>query len=316
MIKSSVWLLFLLVQGFSFVAAQSVISPFVHDPSRIIKEGNAYFAYSTGNDIPMITSTDRIHWTSGPSVLKNGIPAWAKKAGPLNNGHDIWAPDLVLHNGLYYLYYAINGGHTSAIGLVTSPTLDPKAPNYNWTDRGEVIGNIDSDRFSAIDPCPYFDAAGDMWLSWGSGYIFQATEPEIFEIRLNKATGLRSGTDKSPIANGHIEASYVYLHGGYYYAFWNSGGCCDGVKSTYEIHVARSSTVTGPYKNKAGDTNSSNILLASYDDVHGPGQIGFLVEGITTYFSVHYYNAKGNCLLGIGEMTWDSEGWPVATKLM
>ena len=57
-----------------------------HDPSRMIKDGNTYYVYATGYDIPSLTSTDRIHWTQGKPVLTNGTPSWARKAFPETMG--------------------------------------------------------------------------------------------------------------------------------------------------------------------------------------------------------------------------------------
>ena len=305
------WLPAKVVQAASAITISGSIG--AHDPSRMIKDGNTYYVYATGYNIPSLTSTDRIHWKQGKVVLPNGTPAWARKAVPGNDGHNIWAPDVIYNNGLFYLYYAIAGNkYYTAIGLVTSPTLDPNASNYKWTDRGEVIGTNTSNRFSAIDPAPYFDASGNMWLSWGSGYIYKATEPQIFEIRLNRSTGLRADNVLHPVSNGHEEASYVYHHGSYYYLFWNTGGCCSGTASTYLIHVARSTSVTGPYVGSRGTANSSNTFLASHGNVHGPGQIGILDEGGTSYYTYHYYNASGYPVLGEGVLGWSSSGWPVA----
>jgi arabinan endo-1,5-alpha-L-arabinosidase len=289
-----------------------VTSPFVHDPSRIIKEGNTYYAYSTGYDLASLTSTDLTHWKSGKPVLPNGTPAWARKAVPLNNGSDIWAPDLIFNNGLYYMYYAICGGKACATGLITSPTLNQSASNYKWTDRGEVIGNTATQPLGMIDPAPFFDASGNMWLSVGSGYCCKATDPEIFEVSLNKNTGLRSDNVMHAVENGRIEASYVYYHKGYYFLFWNSGGCCSGASSTYEIHVARSSSVTGPYVDKSGKQKSSYIFIASHGSIHGPGQIGIFDTGSTSYYSYHYYPNSGGSVYGIGTLTWGSDGWPIA----
>ena len=77
-----------------------------HDPSRIIKDGNKYYIYSTGGDIPSKLSTDRIHWTNGKNVLTNGTPAWARKAVPANGGHDVGAPDVIYNpNSLLFDLY-------------------------------------------------------------------------------------------------------------------------------------------------------------------------------------------------------------------
>jgi hypothetical protein len=119
----------------------------------------------------------------------------------------------------------------------------------------------------------------------------------------------------TPLQTGHIEASYIFYHAGFYYLFWNSGGCCNGVKSSYTIHIARSAKITGPYVNKAGHSGG-DVFLASYTDSvvgdeHGPGQIGMLSEGGVDRFTYHYYNAKGRPVLGEGTLKYDSDGWPV-----
>jgi len=308
----------ILVMGILVPATRAIVlygDIIAHDPSRIIKDGDSYYVYTTGNDIPMLTSTDRIHWKRGQVVLPNGTPAWARKIVPENDGHNIWAPDIIEINGLFYLYYAISGGKTSAsIGLVTSLTLDPSAANYKWTDRGEVIGNTAVDRYSTIDPAPFLDIDGNLWLSWGSGYVYQYTDPEIFLIKLDKNTGLRDPTDSKlyPVVDGHVEASYVYLNNGFYYLFWNTGGCCNGVNSTYLIHTARSSSITGPYVDKNGKPASSVTFLSSHGNVHGPGHMGVLNDGSMEYFSYHYYNASGVPVLGEDVLEWGSDGWPVA----
>ena len=51
-------------------------------------------------------------------------------------------------NNQYYLYYSASvwGTKLSGIGFATSPTLDPSAPNYGWTDQGQ------SHRFEPIRP--------------------------------------------------------------------------------------------------------------------------------------------------------------------
>jgi len=66
-----------------------------------------------------------------------------------------WAPDISYFNGRYHLYYALStfGSRNSAIGLATSPTLDPADPKYAWTDEGMVLRSFqDKDDWNAIDP--------------------------------------------------------------------------------------------------------------------------------------------------------------------
>lgn len=307
----------------------------------------------------MAYSTDRINWLSGPSpfpvaapsampspnaagaatsgtappfgnrrFMRVRVPASVKALIPEDQG--IWAPDVIYYNHQYYLYYSVaaRDAEMTAIGLLTSPTLNPKNPACHWTDAGVVTYDHDrSVKRSCIDPCPFLDAKGDLWMSYGSGYGNGATvnDPTIFIMKLDNATGLASttSTNKYPVALGHIEASYVYYHAGYYYLFWNSGGCCNGAKSTYTIHMARSRTVTGPYVDRKGKMWSSDIFLdqgvrmnSIVGDEHGPGQIGILSEGGIDRCTYHYYPDNGRSVIGEETIVWDpkwvqnADGWP------
>jgi arabinan endo-1,5-alpha-L-arabinosidase len=283
-----------------------------HDPSRMINCDGVYYVYATGGR--MMFSKDRLHWTRGPSPFVGGTPAWAKTLIP--NSEGLWAPDVIVFNGLYHLYYSVANKSDTCIGMMSTPTLDPKSPTYKWTDHELIVSEHKADERAAIDPCPVFDAEGNLWLSFGSNYVNPANRPAIFIMQLDAKTGMALSTTPTitPLQTGHIEASYIFYHANFYYLFWNSGGCCNGVKSTYTIHIARSAKITGPYNNKAGKPGG-DIFLASYTDPvvgeeHGPGQIGILSEGGVDRFTYHYYNANGRPVLGEGTLKYDAEGWP------
>lgn len=294
-----------------------------HDPSRMIYCNGKYYIYSTGGG--MKSSTDRINWSSGTSPFSGfsgSRPPSIKAVIPNDQG--IWAPDIIFYSNKYYLYYSVahTNGLNCAIGLVTSPTLDTSAVNYKWTDVGVVVFTIDhAQKRSAIDPCPFLDVSNNLWLSWGSGYANGATwsDPTIFLSRMDNTTGLASATDTNqyPAALGHIEGSYVFSHGGYYWLFWNSGGCCSGSNSSYTIHLARSPTVAGPYVDKNGATNSSVTFMASTvvknnvnGNEHGPGHAGILSEGGIDRVTYHYYPDSGGSVIGEETVIWGADGWP------
>lgn len=301
-----------------------------HDPSRMILCNGKYYVYSTGGG--MKYSADGVNWKNGPSPFTpttpvdttgakrrvRGVSAPSVKAVvPEDQG--IWAPDVIYYHNKYLLYYSVaapNKLNHCAIGLLTSPTLDPASPDYHWTDAGVVLATWNLVlKKSAIDPGPFVDAKGNLWLTWGSGYANGATytDPTIIVSKLDNATGLRSKTDTAfyTVAPGHIEASYIHYHDGFYYAFWNDGGCCSGVSSSYRIHVARAVSPTGPYLNKAGK-ESGDIFMVSIkeQDLHGPGHMGILSEPGLDRFSFHYYNAAGRPVLGVRTLVWGADGWP------
>ena len=216
----------------------------VHDPA-IIKQGGSYYLFSTTiarsgtGQIPIRTSTDLIHWTLTGAVFAQ-MPDWAKREIPKANG--IWAPDISFANGEYRLYYAVStfGSNRSAIGLATSPTLDASAPNYRWTDKGEVLASTVANDFNAIDPAAITDRDGRAWLVFGSFWT------GIKMVRLDSATGLRAADDQKVYslarrpAPDAIEAPFLIEHGGYYYLFASFDFCCRGVDSTYYTVVGRS----------------------------------------------------------------------------
>ena len=275
-----------------------------HDPSRMIESGGKFYVYSTGGGSK--SSTDGLAWTEGPNLFPNGIPA--SLTSVVSNNEGVWAPDAIYLNSQYYIYYALaNSGNACAVGLVTTPTLDPSSPSYKLTDRGVVVSNTGSATYCAINPCPALDASGNLWLTFGSGYTKSSTDNTIYVMRLDNATGLPAGggaAPGTPLEPGHIEASYVYYRAGYYYLFWNSGGCCSGAQSTYEILVARAQAITGPY-------TGSKIFLESAGSVHGPGQIGIYDQCGADRFTYHYYPDTGGSVLGENELSWGSDGWPV-----
>src|SRR6478736_3056662 len=289
-----------------------------HDPSRIVESDGKFYFCSTGGNCA--SSVDGLKWSDAP--LRIPIPAWAgtyTEVTGYSGNQGIWAPDLIYANGKYYIYYSFCGKPASkapcVIGLYTTPTLDANAMSFRLTDEGKVVNsppNTTSYQFSTIDPAPVVDAKGELWSAWGSGYGKDASLPQIFVTRLT-AIGLPLTSDpgyKPPmtlgygIQPGRIEGSYLHYHAGYYYLWWNSGSCCSGSNSTYTMHVARSTTVSGPY------TEKGSSWFASSGSMHGPGHIGIYSACGVERFTYHYYPDSGGSVLGENELSWGADGWP------
>lgn len=307
---------FIVVQSLGFFATASATtvtgSIGSHDPSRMVLCNGKYYICSTGGG--MKVSTDRIQWTNGINPFKDGLPAWAKELIPTARG--IWAPDIIFWKGRYLLYYSVSNKDSSqtCVGLTTSPTLDPDAPGYGWTDQGLIVSSVLDDKRGSIDPAPFIDADGKLFLSYGSGFRYGNDDAELFVIKIDQTTGLSDKADMKlyPVAYGHIEAVYIHYRDGFYYIFWNSGGCCNGAASTYRIHMARSKSATGPYVNKAGKERASDILMQTDKDagMHGPGHIGILGEDGVDRFVFHYYPPSGRSVIGLRTLVWEKDGWP------
>jgi arabinan endo-1,5-alpha-L-arabinosidase len=158
------------------------------------------------------------------------------------------APDVARVNGLYHVYYSVStfGSQNSAIGLATSPNMEPST----WIDRGSVgIRSDSSKRDNAI-----VDAGGSTYyMNFGSFW------GGLYQVRMNAgATGTVSGSSSyniayQPSGNHAIEGPTLIRRNQYWYLFFSSGVCC-GYDQTrpargqeYKIKVCRSTYPTGGF---------------------------------------------------------------------
>lgn len=309
----------------SGASAQAQNSPLrghvgAHDPSTVVKCKDRYYLFATGQGITSRSSADKIFWTAGPRVFPSP-PAWTTNVVPGFTG-TFWAPDILYFSNHYHLYYSVStwGSQVSAIGLVTNPTLDPTDPNYLWTDQGPVITSTNGSAYNTIDPCLAWDASGKLWLCFGSYWN------GIYLTQLDPATGLRitpNSTTHRLADSGSIEAAYLFQQGSYYYLFCNWGSCCDGVDSTYNIRVGRSTSITGPYLDRNGVnmvSGGGTLFMRASGKHSGPGHVGILAEGGTQLLTHHYYDANswdsgyvayGTARFAMLPLSWTADGWPV-----
>ncbi len=290
----------------------------VRDPSTIVKRGDTYWIYGTGRGTQQFSSKDKIHWTNRGSVLPTP-PDWLAKTAP-SSKNEVWAPDIHFFRGKYYLYSAYSqwGTNDSGIGLATSTTLDP----HSWVEQGLVVHSASGGNVNDIDPCVFEDAAGALWLTYGSFVS------GIKLINLDPNTGMPNAASPTVYAiSSNGEASYVTFRDGYYYLFVNWDSCCAGSKSRYNIRMGRSRTVMGPYLDKSGKDmaqGGGTLFLGSVtdngsgrppDDEVGPGHVGILHDKDGDWLSTHYEWArdkKGATTVNVQRLAWDGDGWPRA----
>jgi arabinan endo-1,5-alpha-L-arabinosidase len=281
----------------------------VHDPAMVKAANGTYILMSTGTNLPIRTSTDRVAFARAGVVWPNGAP-WAR---PFTGGsNNLWAPDISFRNGRYYLYYSAStfGSRNSAIFLATSPT----AAQGSWTNLGIVWQTSNASDHNAIDPNLVVDSAGAWWLTFGSFWT------GIKMIRIDPATGKQHTGDRTlhslarrPSAGGAVEAPVIVQRGGLYYLFVSFDLCCRGTSSTYRIMVGRSTSITGPYvdRNGVAMTNGGGTeIMATHGGVVGPGHQAVLQDTDNWLLVYHYYTSTGS-RLGINFLDW-GDGWPRA----
>ncbi|RYX83321.1 arabinan endo-1,5-alpha-L-arabinosidase [bacterium] len=303
---------------FAVVRTGTCDQTYVHDPV-IEYERGVYYLFSTGRGISLHTSRDLETWTRVGRVFEQ-VPAWTGELIIGSTDH-LWAPEIELLNGKWHLYYSVStfGKNRSAIGLATSPTLDPSSPDYKWRDEGVVVQSYAHDDFNAIDPALASDVDGRLWLFFGSFWS------GIKAVELDEKSGKYLFPNAAPIAiasrphefGDAIEAPYVFRWGQWYYLFVSFDVCCRGIDSTYNIRVGRSKNILGPYIDREGRPmleGGGTLLRAGTQRWRGTGHNSIYMgrawrKALIVY---HAYDAqeKGMSKLRIEDLQWDAEDWP------
>lgn len=273
--------------------------PYIHDPSTIVECNGKYYTFGTGGG--GLISDDGWSWHGGAERPGGGA-----------------APDVLKIGDRYLIIYGATGGglfggHNGRILTMWNKTLDPKSPDFHYTEPIEVASSDGMEDCDAIDPSLLLDpTTGCLWATYGTYF------GSIRLIELDPKTGERvKGNVEKDIAID-CEATDLIYRDGWYYLLGTHGTCCDGVNSTYNIVVGRSRSVEGPYFDNVGRDmlkGGGRMVIAAGLRVCGPGHFGRTVidEGVEV-MSCHYeadFDRSGRSVLGIRPLLWRN-GWPVA----
>ena len=290
----------ILATVFMTTAAQAQIgAPYIHDPSTIAECDGKYYTFGTGGG--GLISDDGWSWHGGADRPGGGA-----------------APDVLKIGDRYLVIYGatgggLGGGHNGRILTMWNKTLDPKSPDFKYTNAIEVCASDGMEDQDAIDPGMLLDpTTGRLWVSYGTYF------GTIRLIELDPTTGERVKGNKEKDIAIDCEATDLIYRDGWYYLLGTHGTCCDGVNSTYNIVVGRSKNVEGPYLDNVGRDmfhGGGKMVIAAGDRVCGPGHFGRTVidEGVEI-MSCHYeadFERSGRSVLGIRPLLWKN-GWPIA----
>jgi len=288
----------LLLCAFTNITAQTG-QPFIHDPSTIMECDGKYYTFGTRGG--GLISADGHRWDSGGVRPGGGA-----------------APDVMKIGDRYLVVYGstgggLGGGHDGKINTMWNKTLDPKSPDFKYSDPVVVASSANMEDNDAIDPGLLLDPKdGRLWVSYGTYFGF------IRLIELDPKTGKRMAGNKAIDIAIDCEATDLEYRDGWYYLLGTHGTCCDGANSTYNIVVGRSRKVTGPYLDNMGRDmlkGGGKMVVAAGGRVNGPGHFGrFIVADGVEKMSCHYeadLDQSGRSVLGIRPLLWKN-GWPVA----
>jgi arabinan endo-1,5-alpha-L-arabinosidase len=286
----------------------------MHDPSTVVVHDGKFYAYGTGNGLPISISDDGWTWRRAGTLMQalpGGRPGQDVIA---RGGNNTWAPDVIRLGDKYVVYYSAPGTQPkSAIGLLVGKTLDPSSSEYKWEDGGPVVWSDGVEDSNAIDPGVFRDPAnGSLWLTYGSYFGY------IRLVELNPKTGKRLYPERKPINIAiNSEASIVIFRDGWYYLLVTHGSCCASANSSYNIRMGRAKKITGPFVDNMGIDmlqGGGKLFLGSGGRYVGAGHFGLLDLGDGVQkFSCHYeadLDRGGMSVLDIRPLLW-RDGWPV-----
>ena len=273
--------------------------PFIHDPSTIMECEGKYYTFGTRGG--GLISEDGWTWNEGGERPGGGA-----------------APDVIKIGNRYLIAYGstgggLGGGHDGKINTMWNNTLDPKSPDFKYSEPIVVASSSNMEDNDAIDPGLLLDPTdGRLWCSYGTYFGF------IRLVELDPKTGKRVEGNKAIDIAIDCEATDLLYRDGWYYLLGTHGTCCDGANSTYNIVVGRSKKVTGPYVDNMGRDmlkGGGKMVIAAGGRVNGPGHFGLidLGDGVQK-MSCHYeadLDQSGRSVLGIRPLLWKN-GWPVA----
>jgi beta-xylosidase len=274
-----------------------VIRGDVADPT-IIHFDDHYYATGTSSEwaphYPIFESEDLINWRQVGHIFDKK-PAWTSNS--------FWAPELFVHpEGHVLCYYTARQADTgiSYIGVASA-----KSPLHPFTDHGPIVeyGTEAIDAF-------VWQSAGQLYISW-KAYGLDNRPIEILGSRLT-ADGLGLEGDPFIMLRDEdrigMEGQYHFKRGNFHYIIYAARGCC-GPRSDYEVRVARSQKIEGPYEKYEGNPIlHGGITFASC----GHGTAVEVPDGRMFYMCHAYLDGEG-FYLGrqpvLYEMTTNEAGW-------
>jgi arabinan endo-1,5-alpha-L-arabinosidase len=198
--------------------------------------------------IPILRSLDLVNWEY-VGVAFEDRPDWiADDAG-------MWAPDIQYFNGQYYLYYTASWtdlpGGGSAIGVATSDS-----PTGPFVDAGAPVVEPHAPPCCPSDKRWVFDSSVVQDPLTGQRYIYYGSYFGGISVRELSEDGLTSdpATQVEIAISNRYEGAYVVYKDGYYYLFVSATDCCRGPLTGYSVFVGRSTSPTGPFVDREGNS--------------------------------------------------------------
>ncbi len=255
-------------------------------------------------DPTILRDGEDYYMTHSPFIYKPGFLIWHSKDlstwAPVTRALSDWngsamAPDLVKHNGKYYIYFPSGGtNYVTVADRIEGP----------WSEPVDL-------KISGIDPGHVVDENGNRFLFVNEGEMV-ALSPD----------GLSAVSEKKKVYDGwnipsrwvtegkYRESPKLFRKNGYFYMVSAEGGTA-GPPTSHMVIMARAKTLDGPWEN-----SPYNPIVHTYSDSErwwskGHGTLIDDTDG--NWWVVYHAYANNNHALGrqtlIEPVEWTSDGW-------
>lgn len=230
------------------------------DPFVLVDEGR-YYAYATEGGrirVQRLSSSTPYEWGDLGEAL-DATPAWA---APFST----WAPAVLRRGDRYVLFYSALVAGTDRHCIGRAEASDPRGP---FVDESPAPFLCPTDLGGAIDPSPFVDDDGRVYLLWKSDGITQRREAVLWSLPLDEDASVPAGESARLIGTDqrweypHVEGPTMARVGTAYWLaysgnWWN--------QDAYGVGLARCDGPLGPCS-KPLDAP----VLSSRPGAYGPG---------------------------------------------
>ena len=259
------------------------------DPS-VLKDGEDYYAtFSSFGYYPGLIiwhSRDLVNWRPlGPSLFTN-VGA-------------VWAPDLVRHEGRYFIYFPGVGATSPTVYVIWADAID--GPWSEPIDLG--VGYIDPGHAVGRD--------GHRHLFLSAGHLVDLADDGLSVVGVPRKVYEGWAYPEEWIVEAFAqEGPKILRRGEYYYMVLAEGGTA-GPPTGHMVLCARSKSIEGPWENSP---YNPIIRTASADEPWWSRGHGSVVEGPDgRWWIVYHAYERGFLTLGrqtlLEPILWMADGW-------
>ncbi len=231
----------------------------------VLVDGDRYYAYATESGlirIQHLAGDASGHWTDLGDALQ-ATPPWATP-------YSTWAPAVLRRGNRYVLFYSALVAGTGRHCIGRAIASDPVGPFVDETSEPFLCP---MDLGGAIDPSPFVDEDGSVYLLWKNDGITLRRDAALWALPLRDDAGAAAGASVRLVGTDqrweypHVEGpSMVHVGSDYWLAYsgnwWN--------QAAYGIGLARCKSPVGPCT-KPFDAP----VLSSRPGAYGPGGLEF-----------------------------------------